>query len=194
MQLNLIIIFCLFFNNHILSQTCVQAAKDDLKAKKEKKLREIAQVDTSNAFGFSKRGTLKYLNSDFSGAIKDYNKAIEINPKEKYVYYNRGSAKIYLEDYYGAIDDFTKEIKQNSDYAKAYYNRGWVKAQLKKYDEAIKDYDKTLKLDSKFSMALYYRGLSKILKGEKEAGCLDLSKAGENGYKKAYESIKLLCR
>jgi hypothetical protein len=35
--------------------------------------------------------------------------------------------------------------------------------------------------------------VTKILLGQKESGCLDLSKAGELGSEKAYESIKQFC-
>jgi len=36
-------------------------------------------------------------------------------------------------------------------------------------------------------------GLSKILLGQKDSGCLDLSKAGELGYAEAHETIKKYC-
>jgi hypothetical protein len=39
----------------------------------------------------------------------------------------------------------------------------------------------------------YYRGLARIALGQKDDGCLDLSKAGEFGYEDAYEMIKTYC-
>ena len=42
-------------------------------------------------------------------------------------------------------------------------------------------------------MAYYNRGLAKIQLGQKDSGCLDLSKAGELGYVEAYEAIKQYC-
>jgi len=42
-------------------------------------------------------------------------------------------------------------------------------------------------------LAYYHRGLAKILLGQKDNGCLDLSKAGELGSAKAYEAIKNFC-
>ena len=44
---------------------------------------------------------LEYLNAkgklqDYRGAIVDFNKAIEINPKDAVAYYNRGIVKIIL--------------------------------------------------------------------------------------------------
>jgi hypothetical protein len=42
-------------------------------------------------------------------------------------------------------------------------------------------------------LAYYHRGLAKILSGQKDNGCLDLSKAGDLGLAEAYESIKEYC-
>jgi len=42
-------------------------------------------------------------------------------------------------------------------------------------------------------LAYYHRGLAKILSGQKDNGCLDLSKAGDLGLAEAYESIRELC-
>ncbi len=42
-------------------------------------------------------------------------------------------------------------------------------------------------------MAYYNRGLAKIQLGQKNSGCLDLSKAGELGVDKVYEVIREYC-
>lgn len=186
----LIIVFCFNFS---FAQTCQTAMRADLKADLEKKKKEIAKVDTSTSEGFKKRGTMKYNIGDFSGAVKDYTKSLEMNPNAKIVYYNRGSAKISLGDYYGAIDDFTNELNVNPDYALAYNNRAWAKAELKNYKAAIKDYNNAIRIDSKLAVAYCNRGIAKVLFGKKEDGCKDISKSGELGYEKAYEYIKTLC-
>lgn len=45
---------------------------------------------------------------DYRGAIADYDKAIEINPKYADAYYNRGYAKIDLGQREGGCWDFSK--------------------------------------------------------------------------------------
>ena len=57
----------------------------------------------------------------------------------------------------------------------------------------MEDYNKAIEINPEFVEAYYSRGLAKIGLGQKESGCLDLSKAGELGYSKAYESIKKYC-
>ena len=45
---------------------------------------------------YNNRGIAKVSLQDYSGAISDYNKAIEINPNDAEAYNNRGIAKIKL--------------------------------------------------------------------------------------------------
>ena len=54
----------------------------------------------------------------------DYDKAIEINPKNIEANYNRGLAYGKKGQYDQAIADYTKAIEINPRHAKAYNNRG----------------------------------------------------------------------
>ncbi|MGE4597046.1 MAG: tetratricopeptide repeat protein [Methylophilaceae bacterium] len=77
-------------------------------------------AQTNTAETYNKSAEEKYDLKDYSGAIADYNKAIEINPNHADAYYNRGIAKDNLEDYYGAIADYTKAIEIDPNDAEAY--------------------------------------------------------------------------
>jgi len=99
----------------------------------------------------------EYINSgnekadagDYQEAIKDYNKAIELNPKDAEAYYNRGLAKVKLGDYRGAIEDFNKAIEINPKIAEAYNNRGVAKGDLGDYRGEIEDYNKAIEINPK---------------------------------------------
>ena len=77
--------------------------------------------------------------------MKNYDKAIELNPEYAKAYNNRGSVKADLGDKKEAIKDYDKAIELNPEYAKAYNNRGNIKFDLENYEEAIRDYNKALK-------------------------------------------------
>ena len=95
---------------------------------------------------YYKNGNTKYNLNDFKGAILDFDKTIELNPKFTYAYNNRGNTKYKLKQYKEAILDFDKAIKLNPQYANSYYNRGIAKDKLKQYKEAILDYNKAIEL------------------------------------------------
>ena len=79
----------------------------------------------------SSRGVAKGRLNDYSDAIIDLNKAIEINPRYAEAYNDRGVAKRGLKDYDSAIADFDKAIEINPNYTKAIASRAEVQA-LKK--------------------------------------------------------------
>ena len=55
----------------------------------------------------------KHELKQYKEAIGDFDKAIELNPKDAYAYYNRGNAKHDLKQYKEAIADFDKAIELN---------------------------------------------------------------------------------
>jgi tetratricopeptide (TPR) repeat protein len=146
---------------------------------------------------YENRGVAKYYLLDLMGAIDDYTKALEIDPNDYNTSGRRGWAKFYLQDYRGAITDFSKAIKGSRDNALYYNIRGQAKYQIQDYEGAIADFNKVIKSWSggknQKSKAFYFRGLSEIHLGQKDSGCLDLSKAWKLGYTKAYESIREYC-
>jgi len=92
-------------------------------------------------------GIEKANSGDYEGAIKEFDKAVEINPKFAEAYYNRGVAKGELGDYRGGIEDYNKAIEINPRYAKAYYNRGVLKGNLGNYRGEIEDYNKAIEIN-----------------------------------------------
>ena len=57
---------------------------------------------------YDNRGSIKTLFEDYRGAISDFTKAIELNPKYATAYYNRGISKLTLQDINGGCLDLSK--------------------------------------------------------------------------------------
>lgn len=172
---------------------------------KEKKI-ENSEKDLLNqkANEFWESGWKKERNQDYSGAINDYTRSIEIRPNNGGMYANRASVRFDSGDYTGAINDYTKALEvEPGDVSlsrRVYHNRGIAKFYLIDFRGAIVDFDKVLisnpenPLEKEAQMWIYYyRGLSKINLGQKDSGCLDLSKSGELGLAKAYDVIREYC-
>jgi len=83
---------------------------------------------------------------NYSGAISDFTKVIELGYSIGTAYMNRGVAKVNLEDYYGAIEDFNKTLELDPNYAIAYANRGASKENLGDLNGACADWREAARL------------------------------------------------
>src|SRR6266498_1237117 len=96
---------------------------------------------------FVNRGIEKGKEGNLDGAIADFTRAIELNPKDDAPYYNRAQAKRLKNDTAGAIADYTRAIELKPDYARAYYNRAMVKKENGDATGAGADFKTAEKLD-----------------------------------------------
>jgi tetratricopeptide (TPR) repeat protein len=134
---------------------------------------------TTSAVDYYNRGNAKKAKGDLDGAIADYNRAIELNPKDEDAYNNRGNAKDDKGDHDGAIVDFNRAIELKPKDEDAYYNRGNAKKAKGDYDGAITDYDRAIELNPKDPDAYNNRGVAKKAKGDLEGAMADYDRAIE---------------
>ena len=165
------------------------------------------------------RGIAKNFLKRYIEAISDYNKALDIlriNVEEvnnefpknadiklgakialsefsKDLFYNKAIADFNLKDYLNSIADYSKALEIDPKFAMAYVNRGEARGFLKDYYCVIDDCTKAIEINSKLAEAYFVRGYAKIELEQEDEGCLDLSKAGELGYKVPDEIIKEYC-
>lgn len=82
-------------------------------------------------------------------ALKDFNRAIEIDPTRANAYVGRGNTLSTLGRYKEALKDYDIAIEIDPKVANAYVNRGSAYSHLAQYEKAIADYEKGLELDPK---------------------------------------------
>jgi len=99
------------------------------------KLKEYAEAYYNRGVAYAK------LNQ-YEQAIKDYDKAIELNPNYAEAYNNRGNAYAKLNEHERAIEDFNKAVELNPNLAEAYGNRGIVYSEIQRYEESARDLKK----------------------------------------------------
>ena len=129
---------------------------------------------------YYKRGNDKYDAEDYKGALKDYTKAIKINPQYSDAFNNRGNVKLDLNLYKEAIKDYRKAIEFSPQYGDAYYNSGLAKENLKDFKGAIKDYTKAIEFFPKgedAGDAYHGRGYAKEMLKDFEGAIKDYTKA-----------------
>jgi len=171
-------------------------AKEDLKRAGEldPRLRDEASsadhVDRSTAKGkekesaasvevFFNRAGVKKAAGDLDGAIADYDRAIQLDPKDAAIYNNRGLAKAEKGDLDAAIVDFNRAIQLNPKDAVACSNRGNAKRDKGDMDGAIADYNRAIRLDPKYAYAYYDRGLAKKQKSDLDGAIADYNRVIE---------------
>lgn len=158
------------------------------------------------------------LVQDFNSAIDDLNKAIQLKNNLFMAYFTRANLRYKLIDYQSKVQtnandavanklssedkskidfetimhDYDKTIEMNPDFSFAYYNKANLLYTLKDYKAALKYYTKAIEIDPDFAEAYFNRGLTYLNLNDKNAGNVDISKAGELGIYKAYNILKRL--
>src|SRR6185295_1772278 len=96
------------------------------------------------------RGNLRMLKQDFAGALSDYNKVIEVAPRDpgiEVVFNNRGVVRSFLGDFEGAQSDANVAISINANYASPYNLRGNLRTESGDLKGAEADFSKSIALD-----------------------------------------------
>ena len=91
--------------------------KQEVQQRYDNSIKELSSIE------WYESGLINYKKVDYEAAVRDFSKAIELNPEYATAYNNRGFAYMKLSKYNEAIIDFDKAIELNSKYATAYSNR-----------------------------------------------------------------------
>jgi tetratricopeptide (TPR) repeat protein len=82
-------------------------------------------------------GNLLKQKGNYTGAVAVYNKALEIDPKDKQVWVNTGDALNLLANYTEAIAAYNKALEIDPNYVNALDGKGWALNELGNYTQAI---------------------------------------------------------
>ena len=142
--------------------------------------------DPGDGKGYYKRGLVKSSFGEYTEAVEDFNKAVELKSHLASNYFNRGKAQFNLGKYTQALEDFDRAINrkqgatlQGADFAEAYYNRGRANYELGNYKKALENFDKAIELNDDFAEVYHNRGRAKDRLGKSEEAVADFSKAIE---------------
>jgi tetratricopeptide (TPR) repeat protein len=121
----------------------------------------IAKDTAPKADDYFASGVQKYDKGDYSGAVADFNRTIQLDPQNSSdAYYNLALLKAdKLNDARGALADYNRAISINPKYYLAYNNRGLLKVnKLNDYQGALADFNQAISIDPKNSFAYNNRG------------------------------------
>jgi tetratricopeptide (TPR) repeat protein len=110
------------------------------------------------------RGIELAQQKNFDGAVAEFTKAIEANPKDPRGYTNRGTAyragnPPHLAE---AFADFSKAIEVAPKDEVAYRERGMTAVMQNQFDAALPDFDKAIELKPDDAYAYKFRGFAEV--------------------------------
>jgi tetratricopeptide (TPR) repeat protein len=123
------------------------------------------------------RGWERRQKNDLEGGMADYDKAVQVDPKNLYALYHRGAAYFSENKLDAAIQDFDVAIGLKPDYANAIWRRGKVYQAKGDMEKAKQDYEKALALNPEDSVKQEIETALKSL--EEQSGPVSQSSAAE---------------
>ena len=126
---------------------------------------------------YSKRAGSEAMLGQAEEAIRDADKAVQIDPKDEEAYNSRGLANRLLGKLDDAVNDFGLAIYIKDDYSRPYNNRGAVYLAKGQPERAIEDFSKAIELDSHYADPYSNRGVAEQKLDRNEAALKDLDTA-----------------
>lgn len=157
----------------------VQVVLQPMNQAEQREEEERQEKEILTSWDYIRRGRLAEEQEDWETAVREYTKAIELDPGNAMAYHLRGIAYGALKLYEKAIKDYNKAIELNPDHSSFYNNRGVFYEDLRQYEDALKDYSKAIELDPGQAKAHSNRGFAYNLLGQDEKALADCDKAIE---------------
>ena len=136
---------------------------------------ELSAEPDGNPVAYYHRGIAYQTNKRYAEAIRDYGKAISLNPDYYEAYNNRATVYDTLDQPEPAIRDYTQSLALKPHF-RIYYNRGMSYARVGAYTNAIEDFTRSLSLSPDNAGAYVNRGFAYLNSGDRQRARLDFEK------------------
>jgi len=124
-----------------------------------------------------RRGQVYASKGAYRLAIRDFNEAIRINPKDVEAFNNRCWARTVVNDLPAALKDCNEALRLRPNFVDALDSRGLLNLKNGQTKNAIADFDAALKINPRLTSSLYGRGLAKLRSGMTSEGEIDIANA-----------------
>ncbi len=143
---------------------------------------ELKQIDRDILYAQKiSEGNELMRKGDRAGAMKSYQEAIALYPKDATLAYEKlGDSYLEAKDYARAIEAYTKVTQMDPNYVAPYNKRGQIYFELEEYRKAATDFEKAVKIAPTSVRACEYASWAHFLSGNYEAAIEYDSKANPN--------------
>ncbi|MCK4850512.1 MAG: tetratricopeptide repeat protein, partial [Phycisphaerae bacterium] len=114
---------------------------------------------------------------EYELAIRDFDKAIKLDPSNASAYNDRGLVYLIKDDYDAAIRNFSQAIELNPRNAEPYHNRAVAYCAKEMYDHAIRYFDMAIALNPRNAEAYNSRGFAYMRRGNRDQAIRDFKRA-----------------
>ena len=123
------------------------------------KILELKPNNVIRSIIYKHRGMANFACSQYSEAIEDFTKALELDQKAYKAAYYRGVVNSVLKQYSNAIDDYTMALSINPYQSFCLFRRGQAYYHIGDYPQALSDCENSLALEPSNKSAAKFKSL-----------------------------------
>lgn len=152
-------------------------AKDNPEMASKLYSRAINLSPNNSSQAYNNRGVIKGRNGSFKAALKDFSKAIEIDPEDPRAFHNRGKVYFSMKKNEDALEDLDKALSIDPKRSMSYGLRGAVRLALKDIPGALSDLNTAIELDPNEPLYFYRRSIAKKIDNDLSGAMDDIDRA-----------------
>lgn len=170
MGIFLLVLYALFLSLQTFNRSAVW--KDDITF-----YSDIISKYPNAELAYTNRGAIRKENHQYSKALADFNKAIQLGKNDFKAFANRGAVYSDLGQFDNALADYNKAITLNPNNAELLSNLGFAQLQTGDYKSAINTLNQCLTIQDFNPEAYTNRGTAKFNLGDFQGAIADYKKA-----------------
>ncbi len=137
------------------------APKAEVAARADKGPRAVKANKSDGGTDLFNRGNAHLRGGRFDKAIRDYDEAIRLDPRNVLAYNNRGNAYVRKGQYEQAFADLNEALRLLPQWPETWNNRGNAYNQIGRYDDAIADLDEAIRFAPDLTIAYINRAVAR---------------------------------
>lgn len=164
----------------------------NIKNKKDKAIEqyELAmKADSTQGLPYVNRGKIFLSRNDTAAAMRDFDKAIAINPDDAYTVTSVNQQLIKMGAIEKAALQFDSWIQKDSSSINGWMGKGYLQAYKENYNDALQSFSKVLAINPGYAEALFFHGAMLMETGNKKEGRDEIRKAADLGYTPAKQYL-----
>lgn len=128
--------------------------------------KKAVSIDSSKSEYFSAIGDLMFEHKDVEGSLKWFQKALQLDPKDKTAHLKMAKLFVYVKEYPSAFTEINTVLRQDVYNPEGYFLKGMIYKDLKDTSRAISSFQTAIQVNPKYKDAIVQLGL--LYSGKKD--------------------------